>query len=263
MISLGGGVQSSTMLLMAAAGEIGPLPELALFADTGAEPQAVYAHLDFLRRTVGERIPIVTVTAGDLRADIEAVATGEASRVSNPPVFVRRPDGRPGPSLRKCTRDYKVRPIERELRARGFGRERPVEQWLGISLDEVQRMKPITTPWISTRWPLIEERMTRHDCLVWLDRNGYPRPPKSACTFCPYHSDRAWRDLRDSSPAEWDDAVEVDAMIRRLPGLDGDAFLHRQLVPLAEVDLRSAEERGQTTLDLDDGGDECGGGCFT
>lgn len=263
ILNLGGGVQSTTMLLMAARGELEPMPTLAVFADTGAEPAATYAHLDFLRREVGERIELVAVTAGNLRQDIEDLSTGKRQRLSNPPVFARGPDGRPGPAIRECTRDYKVRPIERELRRRGYGRKNPVEQWIGISLDEVERMKPSRTPWTTTRWPLIEQRMTRHDCLLWLDRNGYYRPPKSSCTFCPYHSDAAWRDLRDNSPAEWEDAIEVDRMIRRLPGLNGDAFLHRQLVPLDGVDLRSREDLGQTTLDLDDGGDECGGGCFT
>lgn len=50
VLSLGAGVQSTTMLLMAAAGELEPLPELAIFADTGWEPATVYEHLDWLAR---------------------------------------------------------------------------------------------------------------------------------------------------------------------------------------------------------------------
>lgn len=50
VISLGAGVQSTTMALMAAAGEIGPMPDCAIFADTGWEPAAVYEHLARLRR---------------------------------------------------------------------------------------------------------------------------------------------------------------------------------------------------------------------
>lgn len=34
-LSLGAGVQSTTMALMAAHGEIGPMPDCAIFADTG------------------------------------------------------------------------------------------------------------------------------------------------------------------------------------------------------------------------------------
>jgi 3'-phosphoadenosine 5'-phosphosulfate sulfotransferase (PAPS reductase)/FAD synthetase len=52
-VSFGVGVQSSAMLLMLDAGELpGPLPEAALFADTGWEPDAVYRQLDYLKRTV-------------------------------------------------------------------------------------------------------------------------------------------------------------------------------------------------------------------
>ena len=48
IISLGAGVQSTTMALMAAHGEIEPMPDCAIFADTGDEPQAVYDHLAWL-----------------------------------------------------------------------------------------------------------------------------------------------------------------------------------------------------------------------
>ena len=38
IISLGAGVQSSTMALMAAKGLITPMPDAAIFSDTGWEP---------------------------------------------------------------------------------------------------------------------------------------------------------------------------------------------------------------------------------
>ena len=50
VISLGAGVQSTTMLLMAARGEIEPKPKYAIFADTGWEPRAVYQHLEWLEQ---------------------------------------------------------------------------------------------------------------------------------------------------------------------------------------------------------------------
>ncbi|MGB5093359.1 MAG: hypothetical protein WBN97_08640, partial [Parvibaculum sp.] len=43
--ALGAGVQSTTLALMAAHGEIGPMPDCTIFADTGWVPQAVYEHL--------------------------------------------------------------------------------------------------------------------------------------------------------------------------------------------------------------------------
>ena len=46
VISLGGGVQSSVIALMATEGLIKPMPDYAIFADTGWEPQGVYRHME-------------------------------------------------------------------------------------------------------------------------------------------------------------------------------------------------------------------------
>lgn len=48
VLSLGAGVQSTTLLLMACHGEFDEQPVEAIFADTGWEPAAVYRHLDWL-----------------------------------------------------------------------------------------------------------------------------------------------------------------------------------------------------------------------
>ena len=52
IISLGAGVQSTVMALMAAKGEIEPMPDCAIFADTGAEPRYVYDQLDMIEANV-------------------------------------------------------------------------------------------------------------------------------------------------------------------------------------------------------------------
>lgn len=69
-LSLGAGVQSSTLFLLAAEGRI-PKPDVAIFADTGWEPAAVYQHLDRLEREVAQPagIPILRVTNGNIRSD--------------------------------------------------------------------------------------------------------------------------------------------------------------------------------------------------
>jgi hypothetical protein len=68
VLSLGAGVQSSTCLLMSLAGEL-PRLDAAVFADTGWEPKAVYAHLDRLEATAtAGGIPVYRVSAGNLRA---------------------------------------------------------------------------------------------------------------------------------------------------------------------------------------------------
>src|SRR4051794_22841087 len=66
VLSLGAGVQSSTLLLMAVQGELDL--DAAIFADTQWEPAWVYDHLTSLEleaRRAG--IPLHRVTAGSLR----------------------------------------------------------------------------------------------------------------------------------------------------------------------------------------------------
>lgn len=63
-LSLGAGVQSSTLALMYAVGELKPMPKAAIFADTQAEPKSVYKWLDWLREVLP--YPVYTVSKGSL-----------------------------------------------------------------------------------------------------------------------------------------------------------------------------------------------------
>ena len=205
------------------------------------------------------------VSGGDLRADLLRAGRGE--RWASIPAFTRTVRGvrvEIGMIRRQCTKDYKIVPIRRQVRAlAGLTRRRSpkapiVEQWIGISLDEAIRMKPSFEDWQVNRWPLIEQRMSRRDCLRWLERHGYPIPPKSSCVGCPFHSDDAWRMIRDEDETAWTQALEVDRAIRvGLRGIRGEVFLHRSAVPLDEVDLSTPSDAGQ----LDLWPNECSGLC--
>lgn len=109
-------------------------------------------------------------------------------------------------------------------------------------------MRDSQEKWARHYYPLIERRMTRKDCLAWLDAHGYPRPPKSACIGCPFHDDHHWRDMKLNRPDEFQDAVEFDHAQRHQQYLTGEAYLHRSLKPLNEVDFSSVEERGQINM---------------
>lgn len=260
ILSLGAGWQSTTMALMAADGLIGPMPDAAIFADTQDEPRAVYEHLARLEAVLP--FPVIRVSKGNIRESFyRAQSTGK--RYAMLPVFVRNADGSVGMGRRQCTKEFKLEPIGKAVRAlmaeRGVRRSAgAVEQWIGISLDEVVRMKPARVRYVRHRWPLIEERMSRHDCGRWLQANwveryGYPMPPKSACKVCPYHGDAQWRALRDGDPAEWAEVVEFDRAIRDGGPrglLIGKNYLHRSCLPIDEVDFSTAEERGQGTCSM-------------
>lgn len=255
-LSLGAGVQSTALALKAARGEITPMPEAAIFADTGWEPKKVYDHLDWLERQLP--FPVHRVSAGNIRDGLVAGAGG--ARWASIPAFTET-----GLLRRQCTKEYKLVPIRRKVRelAGIAGKRSPKEpivtQWIGISTDEAIRMKPSREAWQTNRWPLIELGMSRADCLAWMERNGYPQPPKSSCIGCPFHSNDLWRDMRDNSPEEWADAVEIDRMIRTgYRGMRQQLFLHRSLKPLDEVDLRTDAEKGQPDLFMNDCEGMCG-----
>lgn len=252
VLSLGAGVQSSTLLFMALHGDV-ELPDHAIFADTGWEPQAVYDWLDYVESVVAGRVPIHRVSAGNLREEVLAKNT----RYASPPFHLRNRDGKKGMTRRQCTKGYKIEPIEKKVREIVGLKPRQrapkhviVERWFGISLDEVWRMRHAALPWQVYRYPLIERGLTRDGCLSWMERHSYPRPPRSACIGCPYRSDAEWRQLRDSDPDGWADAVDFDKRIREvgLRGLAAVPFLHSSLRPLSEVDLSTAEDRGQANL---------------
>ena len=269
IISLGAGVQSSTMALMAAHGEIKPMPDCAIFADTGAEPKKVYDWLNWLETRLPFRVH--RVQAGNLRDEIIGATQGKNRMDARPPFFTLSG----GMLNRQCTQDFKLLPIQRkvgELIGHKPGSRWPteicVEQWIGISTDESQRMKPSRLPCVKHRWPLIEAGMSRADCIKWLSESGwqgesgFDAPPKSACTFCPYHDNAMWRDMKANDPESFADACRIDAAIR--PGMAGPRrpngekwFVHRSRKPLAEVDFRTAEEAGQMSMF----GNECEGLC--
>jgi hypothetical protein len=251
VLSLGAGVQSTTLALMAAHGDIDPMPDCAIFADTRWEPEAVYEHLAWLRSPNVLPFPVHIVSAGNLRADIIAGARGD--HWASIPAFTRNvtPAGTVVPVYAED--DENGEPVvegTRTLAAERIG--------IGISLDEAARMKPSFEAWQINRWPLIERGMTRLDCLRWLERHGYPQPPKSACIGCPFHSDDHWRRMRDRDPDAWADAVSVDRAVRTgFRGIRGEVYLHRSAVPLDQADLSTASDRGQLDLWLD----ECEGMC--
>jgi hypothetical protein len=166
---------------------------------------------------------------------------------------------------RSCTIDYKVKVLMQTVRRLANvprGCKTPMLfQWLGISRDEAIRMKPSRQPWAVSRWPLIEAGMSRGDCLEWMKRNGYPMPPKSACIFCPFHSNHEWRRLRNEEPAEFSHAVEFErklqAVKRGRHNFNSIPFLHRSCITLDKVDFSTDAERGQLLL----WGNECEGMC--
>jgi len=261
VISLGAGVQSSTMAIMAAKGDFPPV-DCAIFADTGNEPKMVYKYLELLKKILP--YPVHIISKGDIMKDM-LNAKDNTNFVVAPYFTQNKITGKKGMVMRQCTNDYKITPIRKKIRELcniGYGKHFPkdkyVEQWIGISTDEIQRMKPARDKYILNRHPLIEANMSRQDCIKYLKDNEIPLPEKSACIVCPYHNDAYWHFMKTERPSEFEDAVEFDKNIRTgSRNVRDKLYLHRSCKPLDEVEFNKKENDKQ----LDMFNNECEGMC--
>ena len=271
VLSLGAGVQSTVMALMGAEGKFGPAPDCAIFADTGWEPAEVYTHLDWLEAQLP--FPVYRVESGNIKKDLESNLNTTGHRFASIPFFMINKDGTFGMARRQCTSEYKLKPIRKKVREliglkpkQRTPKGVMVEMWMGISRDEIQRMKENSDSWVTNRWPLLEIEMRRHGCLDWFQKNHPDRPlVKSACVGCPFHNDYEWSQIKNNSPEEFEEACQIDEKLRD-PNSDGGKFhgrryLHAQRIPLREVRLNTAKETGQQELFSDLMQNECDGMC--
>lgn len=271
VLSLGAGVQSSALLLLACQGELHA--DRAIFADTGDEPESVYRWLETLEAHAARAgLPVDRVSAGRL-SDDQLDPDKDRSLL---PVFLRTGSAGGGTSTRRCTYDYKIAPIRRRIREllgqpTGTPPAGAVDMLIGISTDEVQRAKTSKVAFIVNRYPLLDRGWRRSDAVAYVESFGMGTPPRSACVYCPFHSDAEWRRMRDDEPDSWEEAVAFDRRLREVNrerrrraeetggnfGLRGDPYVHRSLRPLDAVDLSTPEDRGQLSMFTE----ECEGMC--
>lgn len=251
ILSLGAGVQSTTILRMAIHGEIEPIHH-AIFADTDWEPQAVYKHLDQLEQECEQAgISFHKVQHRSLYETL----TNPDTTYDPIPAYTNNGIGR-----RQCTREYKGAPINNKVRQlaglqpRQRSRHHLADVIIGISYDESQRMRDPAFPWIRNQYPLVDRHITRTDCINWHTRNNYPTPPRSSCVGCPYHTDQEWATTK-ANPIDWQRAIDVDQQLQqRTPT---KAYLHRSTQPLSTIDFDNPQHEPQQSLFTD----ECLGLC--
>ena len=110
---MGAGVQTTALLFMALAGEIGPRPDAMIFADTGDEIDATMKHLAFCegevaRLTNGQMASYRVERGGRLSDRVRIRSEGRETRIANDrfvsaPFFVNGKES-VGQGRRQCTR---------------------------------------------------------------------------------------------------------------------------------------------------------------
>ena len=246
-VSLGAGVESSALLVMAALGlRDCPSADLAIFADTQDEASWTYQHFLIMSEwALNHGLQVLDVTRGRLSDDA----------VIRVPAYVRNTDGDVAPLSQNCTRDYKLTPIRQatraEMKRRGV---KKAAAMIGISLDEADRMRDSRFKYLRHLYPLVDAGMRKHDCADLLREHGLPVPRKSACVFCPWRSDRGWRDLQVHDPAGWQRAIAYDDRLRA----QRQAAIHRSMIPLRELDFAA---QGSFLDDTNHFTNDCSGRC--
>lgn len=280
VLSLGAGVQSSCLALMAAKGEIKPTPDFAVFADTGAEPDEVYEWLKTLKGLIEvseNPFPVFIVKHGDLEEESlkPIISKGKGKRPAGDtyikkliPMFGILPNGEKTAAIgRVCTADYKIKPIHKFIKekcdVKRGQKEITITQWIGISWDEIQRAKDSRVSFMQNRFPLLENKMNRVACFAWMAKNNFPKPPRSACYFCPFHSDEEWRRLRNEDPKYFAKAIVYDkklreAFINHNKVMKMKMYLHSSCIPLGEINFDNDIDKGQQVWDFQA---ECEGMC--
>lgn len=271
ILSLGAGVQSSTLALMIERGEI-PNVDAAIFADVKGEPKSVETWLAYLETQI-TKFPIYKVTWRNLKQDVLDAAEGKYKPFTAPFFTKNITTGKKGMLRRQCTSSYKIKPVVqkvRELLGLQKGEKRKagttVEMLMGISKDEVVRMKTNPIKYITNVYPLIDKKLSRTDCLNWINKQGYPTPPRSACTFCPFHSTAEWREIKNNKE-EWAEVVAIDKAIRNQEKfkdknlgkeITEQLYLHNKCVPIDEIDFNEQDKQQDLFYGMEN---ECEGYC--
>lgn len=229
--SCGGGTQSAALAALIIQGRV-EKPDAAVMVDTEREKAQTWRYLQ----------TVITPALSAAGVVIEIVPKSEFATVDLYgkngdlllPVYTS--DG--GKLGGFCSNEWKRRVIMRWCRARGYD---PVSNWIGYSLDEQKRVKGAGELWFQPRYPLIDLRLTRADCVAVVESMGWPTPPRSACWMCPHMTNEEWRHLKETDPADFQRAIVLDELIR---DEDSNAFVHRSGTPLRGADLGADDQPG-------------------
>lgn len=254
VLNFSAGSQSTAILWMVLRGELEtPDNFVVLSADPGMEGRRTREHrAEMFARCAEAGITAAVAPGPNLKSDLLQIRTKK--RIDNPPFWTLSPGGSVGRLQHKCTRHYKIAPMDRWIRAwlerewdipanrktlpRGL-----VIKWIGFAADEGARVKPPRRKYIRFEYPLIRLGMTRADVSKYYADRDLVEPPRSVCNACFANDVAHYRTLE---PEDLADAVAIDDVVRDMSsvGVDDEVFVCRSMMSVREM-----VERG---FDLED-----------
>jgi hypothetical protein len=225
--SSGGGVQSCAIAALIVRGVL-QKPAYAVIIDTEREMSSTW---EYMREVIS---PALRSAGVDLvRVSKNDYATVDLYRNKDIliPAFTTEGQG-VGKLPTYCSNEWKKRVMQRWATGQGV---KEADVWIGISTDEMRRCKQTIGKW-QDRYPLIELRMNRGDCLALIEDMAWPKPPKSRCWMCPNQSKHEWQEMKLHHPQDFAKAVAFEKEIQKN---DEDLWLTQAAKPLAEQDFSS------------------------
>jgi hypothetical protein len=222
--SYGGGTQTAAIAVLVLQGKL-PRPDVVVMADTGREIQSTW---DYLDEVIAPGLASIGLEVQIVSHDYSNYDLWKSDDYLLIPAYTTQAGKGKLPTY--CSNEWKQRPIRRWLRQQDIN---DCDVWLGISTDELERMKPSGLNWYRHVYPLIElVPTTRAQCAALVESFGWPSPPKSRCYMCPNQSPLMWSEMRRTQPEEFEKAVTMEIELQQS---DPDVYLHRAMIPLEDA----------------------------
>ena len=202
ILSIGGGLQSTVIFLLMIAGKI-PKADWVVFADTGSEQDHTLRTVSWIQDLCQDHgIGFMIVKSEHFPIWKHYLDRGIVPMVGNP----------------RCTDKFKIQPINKWIRT--IVDESKPKPWaeimLGITWDEVHRMRENPRQYLKNSFPLIDLGWTRTMCKNWIDKE-YPnnQVKKSGCYHCHYQPTKEWAKLSRENPDLFARAVEMEEAAKK------------------------------------------------
>lgn len=246
-LSFSGGKGSTAVLRLILDG-VFPRPEnfIVCNADPGMENKQTYEFVNnYEVECKRAGIPFLRVKR-NLFEEILAIKRSGRTRFDLPPYWTKnRTTRKIGRLPQKCTREFKIAPMDRVIRgwlAENLGIPRyskrigegTLVKYIGFSNDEWIRIKESKQKYIELRYPLIELKMSDADIFGYFLKNNWALPPRSVCNACYANDVQYFKEMFEDRPDDWKQAVEIDEEIRdlRCLSIQDECYVSSTCLPL-------------------------------
>jgi len=236
ILNFGAGVNSTALIIELVKRQ--QKPDYVIFADTGAELPETYKHIQIMQEWFKTNGVVFLIVKSKYECSIYDYYYNKKTI--------------PWRKFRDCTDKFKITPITNFIKK---FKELGVIQYIGIDIGEIRRAKKSGTKWIEFKYPLIDWKMNRQDCINTIKQENIDVPIKSGCYICPFQPFKSWISLLKTHPELFIKARQLEENNRSYPRIVLPFNHNLKMIEIAN--------RQQKTLYEFDVSEICGGYCMT